>query len=328
MCGLLGFIGNPIDKNKTKKLITELFDKTKVRGIDAAGYYCVDKNNNVFYKKKPGLSTNLIKTNAYEELWENELNIGLFHCRAASVGIGVPSDNKNNHPFVNRSNNKAIIHNGLINSQEYLLLKKFFDVESDCDSEIILRVLDREDKDISENIELLLSFTKNSMFAWAYAEKNESYNTLVITRNKHRPLFVADLREEFGQIIFFSTMEIYLNALSVLKKNNFSIKTQPKFFEVNPYDVIKIKNFKDNTFDIRISKCKKTNIDAFNFILNDKKHSNKTYLFNVWNKMQEMSEQINSYIKENEFSNIKSDEIIENMDDIIIRMNNLKDSII
>jgi hypothetical protein len=48
----------------------------------------------------------------------------------------------------------------------------------------------------------------------------------------------------------------------------------------------------------------------------------------MWNKMQEMSEQINSYIKENEFSNIKSDEIIENMDDIIIRMNNLKDSII
>jgi glucosamine 6-phosphate synthetase-like amidotransferase/phosphosugar isomerase protein len=328
MCGLLGFIGNPIDKFKTKKLITELFDKTKVRGIDAAGYYCVDNNDNVFYKKQAGLSTNLIKSISYEELWNSDLNMGLFHCRAASTGIGSPSENKNNHPFVSKNNNKAIIHNGLISFEEYNFLKKFFDVESDCDSEIILRVLDREEKTILENIELLMSFTKNSMFAWAFAEKQKDNNTLILTRNKHRPLFLADLREELGQIIFFSTMEIYLTALSNLKKRGVFVGGNPKFVEISPYEVITISHFDNNNFDIKIHKCKKTNLDAFNLFESNKKNDNKKNVLSILSKFQQTSQEFNECIKENDFNNIKANNIIENMDDIIIRMNDLKDSII
>jgi len=328
MCGLVGFIGSPIDKTKSKKLITELFDKTKVRGIDASGYYCVDNNKQIYHKKQPGISTNLINTQCYEEMWKSDLNMGLFHCRAASIGIGLPSDNKNNHPFVNKDNKKAIIHNGLISIEEYSLLKKFFDVESNCDSEIILRVLERSDKDIIENIELLLSFTKNSMFSWAFAETKEESDCIILTRNKHRPLFLADLREELGQIIFFSTMEIYLSSVNALKKSGFIIEKQPIFLEVLPYDVISMKNDITNKFDIKIHKCKKTNLDAFSLFANDNKMFNKNKVSQMCNKFKEVSNLLSIHLDSNEYSNLKVDEIIENMDDIIIRMNELKDNII
>ncbi len=236
MCGILGFIGQSSDQFKTEQLITELFETMQVRGTDAAGFYCVSSENQIHHYKQPGTSTEIIKTELYKNLWSKNLELGIFHCRAASVGVGPPSENINNHPFVSDDYKKSIIHNGLINSKEYEFLKQFFDVQTECDSEIVLRVLEKND-DIIKNIKFLFDHTKSSYFAIAYAEIQDSIKRLILTRNKHRPLFFVDVRQECGQILFFSTFEIFLSALNTLKAKDIDIEIYKNFYNIKPYEV-------------------------------------------------------------------------------------------
>jgi hypothetical protein len=70
------------------------------------------------------------------------------------------------------------------------------------------------------------------------------------------------------------------------------------------------------------------NLDAFSLFANDNKMFNKNKVSQMCNKFKEVSNLLSMHLDSNEYSNLKVDEIIENMDDIIIRMNDLKDNII
>ena len=238
MCGLLGYIGSSKDRKKTEAIITSLFKHTQVRGMDASGFYCSSEfdNKKIFYHKQIGNSSDLISNDVYKRIWNQTTNLGLFHCRAASIGVGLPSINKNNHPFVSKSLKKAIIHNGLISRGEYNLLKNYYDTETDCDSEIVLRILEQDDKSILENIGDFLSFTENSQFAVAYAECHAKARKLFLFRNQHRPLYYADFRNNLGQIIFFSTLEILFSALDDAKELGVHLLPS-KIVEMSPLNI-------------------------------------------------------------------------------------------
>jgi len=253
MCGLLGFIGSSNDPVKTKELTTALFDITQERGVDAAGYYCVSEfgQNKIYYHKQPGPSSKLIYEKNYLDIWNNNLNLGIFHCRAASVGVGLPSDNINNHPFISTDLKKAVIHNGIISRDEYNYLKNIYQTESSCDSEIILRVLEQHDSPIVDNLSFLLSHTINSQFAIAYSQIEKNNRSLFLFRNKHRPLFMANLIDQIGQIFFFSTLDIFFEALEKIKTKKIFINCD-NLLEIKPYEIHEIIYNKSNEIEMNI----------------------------------------------------------------------------
>lgn len=282
MCGLLGFIGESKNPEITKSLITEIFVKTQTRGFDASGFYCASNFNskNVYFYKEPFPSIDFIKNDNYKNLWNYELNLGIFHCRAATQGIGIPAENKNNHPFVSEDNQKAVIHNGYINKSELKFLKSIFETNTDCDSELVLRILE-QNNDLNLNLNHYFALTERSAFAVAYAHVEEEVRKLVLFRNYQRPLCLIDLREDLGQLFFCSTPDIFFSAINDVKNGN-NIKYG--ICDFKPYMVAKIELHKDNilqtnVFDIEFKneannkiwefeKIKKPKTIEFNSLIN------------------------------------------------------------
>lgn len=247
MCGLLGFIGDSKLPEFTKQLTTSLFIRTQARGIDASGFYCASEfgNKNVFYHKKPAPSSTFINQTEYKSLWKHKLNLGMFHCRAASQGVGLPALNKNNHPFVSHDNTKAVIHNGIIPKTEYEHFRKYYDVETACDSEMFLRILE-QDNNVLENLKKFFSYTDYSHYAVCFCKIDEESRELYLFRNEHRPLFIANLIDKLGQIYFFSTYEIFKSAADDIR---IDLKNA-KVYEIKPNRLVHIKYGQNANFDI------------------------------------------------------------------------------
>jgi glucosamine 6-phosphate synthetase-like amidotransferase/phosphosugar isomerase protein len=253
MCGLFGFIGDSSNPDLTRDLSTHLFVKTQIRGTDASGFYCAEdfKNKNINYFKKPIQANEFVNLPEYKNLWENNLNLGLFHCRAASSGVGLPAYNQNNHPFVSKDLKKAVIHNGVIPRDEYDFFKQYYEVETECDSEIFLRILEQKN-DFTNNARNFFNFSKNAHYAVVFGEAEDTNRTLHLFRNEHRPLVIVDLIDELNQIFFCSTMPIFFEALELLNRK---IKKY-KLYEL-PADNYMVINYNDKQkFDVEEFKIK------------------------------------------------------------------------
>ncbi len=246
MCGLLGFIGVSKNPEITKKLITSIFVKTQSRGIDASGFYCVSDflHKEVYFYKEPTPSSEFVKKEQYAKLWNYDLSLGLFHCRAATSGVGLPSININNHPFISRDYQKAVIHNGFINKNELKEIKSVYETETDCDSEVILRIME-QDGTFDEIMKNILAWTEKSAYAVAYAQSNEDSRHLCLFRNHQRPLWLIDLTEDLGQYMFCSTAEIFLNSIDDLPEFQ---NLKFKIHEINPYFIVNISCDVENNF--------------------------------------------------------------------------------
>jgi len=140
-------------------------------------------------------------------------DILLLHARQASLGVGHPVININNHPFTNDNQSLCLIHNGRI--FEFNVLRKNFQVLSECDSEIILRIIEAE-QDRTVGIANVFSLINYGHMAVALGEIVADKKTLWLFRNRHRSLWVIDLREELGQIFFCSTANIWAHAVCSL----------------------------------------------------------------------------------------------------------------
>jgi glucosamine 6-phosphate synthetase-like amidotransferase/phosphosugar isomerase protein len=321
MCGLLGFIGESSNHELSQKLITSLFVKTESRGIDASGFYCMGgfDTNIIYHHKKPIKSSIYVNQNEYDELWKKNLNLGIFHCRAASIGIGLPIINENNHPFVSSDLKKAVIHNGLIEKNEYDLLKTYYEVETNCDSEIILRILE-QNKEIYDKLSLFFENTPNSAFAVAYTDNEIDQRNIYLFRNELRPLYIVDFTEELNQVFFFSTAEILLSSFA-------DIGYRPKnlrIHEIQPYNLLHL-NFKpekkisieqffiqiDETqkkTEINYAKIKKNKSDWKNNIISNDIHS-MDVIYDMCNKINENMLKVKSYLNQIDQSNMQQEKI-------------------
>lgn len=245
MCGLFGFIGSSKNEELTEELSTALFVKTQSRGLDASGFYCATSypEKTISYFKKPVTATEFVQLDEYRSIWKKPMNLGLFHCRAASVGVGIPAYNENNHPFVSKSNKRAVIHNGVISRKEYDFLKIYYEVETECDSEIFLRILE-QDKPFIDKAKSFLYNSRDSHYAVAFAEVEEKNRKLHLFRNEHRPLVLVNLLEELGQIFFCSTPSIFFESLDLIKTKikNYKIYEIPhnNYIELNLDEFSKI----------------------------------------------------------------------------------------
>lgn len=180
----------------------------------------------------------------------------LVHSRATSNKGGRAICNMNNHPFVSLDRRIGMVHNGTI--EEIDFLKDKYQTLSDTDSECLLRIyehgFDNQDfiiPNVPEEVSLRMSgirdiwsYISTGAMAVALGERHDDNRRgLFLFRNDKRPLWLADLRNLLGQIFFFSSPEIWYNAInenSYLKKecwHNQKLIEMPHnqawYFEIN-----------------------------------------------------------------------------------------------
>lgn len=246
LCGIFGFIGRSKNPKVTYELLHNLFLKTEVRGTDATGFYATHPgDSSIIFDKEPVKSSEYIKKEVWTKVFEKNSDVDLFigHCRQTSVGGGPERVNKNNHPHWSHDRRVAITHNGKI--PEFTALKSRYDIESECDSEILLRMFESaqiiakdKEEELKKEFPTLTPFLAERLtglkeifsrvnygaMAVAIAERgDDNQRYLWLFRDDDRPLHVVDMRETLGQIFYCSTAEIWRNALDatpILKKEN------------------------------------------------------------------------------------------------------------
>lgn len=273
ICGIVGFIGVSKYPQVSYNLITKLLEKSEIRGTDASGFWTTQKDGGVLYHKEPTKSSEFVKNSMWERLQGYELDAMIAHARGASKGVGSPSENKNNHPFVSTCKSVGMVHNGRIWDTEYNLLKQKYEVNSDCDSEILLRIFESqvfgENKEINpeelfdeqppiESKEFLtrlcalkdiwtLAGSKGHIASAISERVDEKTRVLWLFRNKHRPLWLIDLRNHLGQIFFCSTPEIWQEAASECRDiKSILMRNRIKLIELPPEEIWMMRIGKDS----------------------------------------------------------------------------------
>ena len=233
MCGIAGYIGESKRPKVTYELMTTLFDYLELRGTDASGIWGVEgsKKSRIIYHKEPIKSSKFIKTDIWKKVQRLKPNLLLCHARATSPGIGHARHNSNNHPFVSSDKRIGLIHNGRVS--EFDFLKKKYEIKSDTDSEVLLRMFEEGidynypeewikgiDADICHRlhgIREIWSVINKGAMAVAFGERiDEHKRYLWLFHNEKRPLWFADTRETLGQIFFFSAPEIWYRGLAAV----------------------------------------------------------------------------------------------------------------
>lgn len=252
MCGIAGYIGESKNSAISYRLATRLFETLDQRGEDAAGYYGV-QGQTVHYDKQPLKSSEYVGGERWLGMSGRDCQLLIMHARGASQGVGLPADNRNNHPFVNQKGTLALIHNGRVGDAEYQTLLETYTVESSCDSEIIMRIVDDVDLAVAVNsfpsespslalrlqgVKNVFSLIREGHMAAAVAESLADEKRLWLFRNSHRPLWVVDVRGALGQVFFVSTPEIWASSVADMDDlQSLPGFSQHKIYELTPFEV-------------------------------------------------------------------------------------------
>lgn len=205
-------------------------------------------DSKVFFHKEPVKASHFIKKDIWRRLSKVDLDLAIVHCRQASQGQ--PANNRNNHPFISHDRRLALIHNGKIGEWEYEALKKRYEVSSECDSEMLLRIIegplspkiipgcDEHHSRRLEGVREIYSMLNHSHMAVAIGERFDSgHRTLILFRNQHRPLWAADMRDTLGQVFFVSTPDIWNAAVNECKAVASHLGRQQKLSDIPSEEV-------------------------------------------------------------------------------------------
>lgn len=161
----------------------------------------------------------------------------------------------------------SLVHNGRI--AEFDALKSKFNVASECDSEVLLRIIEAaplryKEKELEKftlskeaayrlaGIKDIYSLINDGHMAVAMGEVLNGKKYLWIFRNIHRSLWLVDLRESLGQIFFCSTPEIWNQ--SIIKCRNIY---KHALLEVKPEEIWCFKHDKEiDVFHCKVNRHK------------------------------------------------------------------------
>lgn len=206
MCGIAGFIGRPASSYMAKVLATEVLRGLEARGKDACGFFACTSDM-TFGHKSPDKASSYTLDDPWRAAALGDADVFVMHARGATPNQGPPSENANNHPFVSRCGTHALVHNGKV--KEYSKLKSQYKLESECDSELILRLIESKAGDMTERVARTLADLPTSSVAMAVAGHIEDRPQLYLYRNAGRPLCVIDMTGATGQYWFCSTKKIW-----------------------------------------------------------------------------------------------------------------------
>lgn len=178
MCGITGYIGYreayPIVMNGLKRL--------EYRGYDSAGLILFDGENVKMVKTKG-------KVSALEEKIKGNITtsgtIGFGHTRWATHGV--PND-VNSHPHFSKSENLAIIHNGIIENYDTIkkeLINRGYTFKSDTDTEVLINLIEEVKKQEGVKLGKAVQITLNQVVG--------AYAIVVFDKTKPNEFVVAKL---------------------------------------------------------------------------------------------------------------------------------------
>ena len=211
MCGISGLIGVSREPKLSFEIASRLFEGIESRGHDASGYWGVSRSGSPIFHKEPTTPSDFVVKAPWKAVEGHDPTILLCHAREASKGVGPPENNENNHPFVSKNLSLAVIHNGRIPDDVYVPLKAIYHPASECDSEILLRMLERSHLRMEEAIFSAWNSLPGAHMAVAVGQKSRIW----LFRNTHRTIWVASVGK-LGQTFFFSTKQIWESAIDGL----------------------------------------------------------------------------------------------------------------
>jgi glucosamine--fructose-6-phosphate aminotransferase (isomerizing) len=209
MCGIIGFIGKAGEGEwrQTHSILRELFLAAEHRGQDATGFVAAPERrsgNRFVVAKEPVTASRFIGRKSFRDLRERRCSFLIGHVRLATHGTA--KDNRNNHPHVGRR--YALVHNGVLTNAEELLDRHSLAIESECDSEVLLRMVERSPHP-ALGLYTCLQEVRGSMAVALYDSKQR---LVWLARNSGRPLWLARLDGD-PRLFFASTAEIILQSL-------------------------------------------------------------------------------------------------------------------
>ncbi|MBS3123760.1 glutamine--fructose-6-phosphate transaminase (isomerizing) [Candidatus Woesearchaeota archaeon] len=215
MCGIIAYTG----EREAYKLLLEGLERLEYRGYDSAGIATI-YNNTIQSHKKKGRVANLKSTSLPGKT-------GIAHTRWATHGK--PKD-KNAHPFVNETEEFAIVHNGII--ENYLELKEELrnlgvNFSSDTDSEVIVHLIARTyTGNLQEAVQKILTKLTGA-YAFCVIKKDTSEiigcrngSPLVIGLGNKENFFASDV----SAIIEHTRKVIYLNDFELVRITPYSVE--------------------------------------------------------------------------------------------------------
>lgn len=213
MCGICGYVGQPPEGQwgQTYQLVTALLVEAEIRGRDATGFVAVTEPSKdpglqgLVIDKRPIRSSLFVKVNnQWRSLARHRCTTVLGHARLATNGTA--KDNINNHPHCGRDG-LYIIHNGVIHNADQLASNQHLELRSECDSEIILRIMERHAHP-SDGLWSCLRQVEGSMAVAVYDSRHDQ---TWLARNNGSPLWLARFKND-RRWFFASTPNILLNA--------------------------------------------------------------------------------------------------------------------
>jgi len=237
MCGITGQVGIPTNPIQSYNLATNLLRETQRRGKHATGFFSIDLDNKPLHHKAPVSAEFYIHRPEWKQTIKG--NVALIgHARFTTNGAA--NINGNNHPHLSKSGNMALVHNGIVYNYEEMKDSYEKYLISDCDSELILRIIAKE-KDPLHGIKKVFKLLgSGGDFACELIHFNPKTKktTFYFFRDNGRPGKIIDARESLGQIMFCSETEIWKEA--VLKAGMPRNIRQLEVCDIPDYKIISI----------------------------------------------------------------------------------------
>ena len=139
MCGIMGFVGKSSNEIRTYELATNLLRETRQRGQDATGFYSIDSDGVIDWYKNDVDASQFVHYKSWKHRCPSA-KVLIGHARMSTHGT--EKKDINNHPHVSDDQRLAMVHNGIISTFMGIASKCNLSLQSQCDSEVILRLIE------------------------------------------------------------------------------------------------------------------------------------------------------------------------------------------
>ena len=194
MCGIIGYVGEPSEGQwgQTHQLLEALFLLSEKRGRHATGFvartapFKAPLYRNIITDKAPLPVSQFIEHNGkWRSLKHRRCSMVIGHVRMATHGD--PAEPMNNHPH--QGDDLWLVHNGVIYGHELTAHQHGFRLQSRCDSELILRMVESTIQP-AQGLQRAMERLKGSM---ALAILDAKRHIVWLARNDGRPLWVTKI---------------------------------------------------------------------------------------------------------------------------------------
>jgi glucosamine--fructose-6-phosphate aminotransferase (isomerizing) len=256
MCGIVGYIGT----KEAYPILIKGLKRLEYRGYDSAGVAMISDCGELNVYKTKGKVDNLTDYCSDKDVTGC---VGIAHTRWATHGE--PSA-RNAHPHYSRSQNLAIIHNGIIENYAGIKMQlqtKGVEFKSDTDTEVLVQFVEyimvRKNITLLEAVQVALHQVIGA-YAIAIVDKREPRQ--IIAARKQSPLVVGIGKDEFFLGSDTSPIIDYTDKVVYLEDGNIAVIRLGE--ELKVLSILgKEQHLKVSTVDINLGQIEKSGYEHF-----------------------------------------------------------------